>query len=55
MPRPEKVKEGDHKSSNDGCQAPKPIVLVVLGRGSQGNGVQMQGCDVVQDKLYKVE
>jgi hypothetical protein len=28
---------------------------VVLGRGPQSNGVQMQGCDVVQGKLDKAE
>jgi hypothetical protein len=44
MPRPQKVKERDHQSSNDGCQSPKPILLVVVGRGPQNNGIQ---CRVV--------
>jgi hypothetical protein len=46
--RAAKVKESDDQSSNDCCQSPKPSVLVVLGRGPQGDGVEMQGCDVVE-------
>jgi hypothetical protein len=48
-------KKSKREIINHQMMAAKPIVLVVLGRGPQGNGVQMQGCDVVQGKLYKVE
>jgi hypothetical protein len=45
---PQKVKKRDHQSSNNGCQSPKPILLVVLERGPQSDGIQMQGCSCRQ-------
>jgi hypothetical protein len=51
----QKVKERDEKTLNDGCQMPKPITLVVLGRGPQGVVVQMQDCCFIQGTPVQVE